>query len=398
MGVLHSMRVRTKEVFSFEYDEKWLKGGQAQVLDPALRLFQGPQYPSAGKENFNLFLDSSPDRWGRVLLKRREAQLAREEKRKQRHLFELDFLLGVYDGHRMGALRFAVEDGPFLDDNRDLAAPPWASLRELEHASLALEQQGVEDDPSYKKWLQLLIAPGRSLGGARPKASVYDADGRLWIAKFPSKDDEVDIGAWESVVHVLAYRAGIIVPDSTRQRFASPHHTFLSRRFDRSASGERIHFSSAMTMLEKSDGDHDSSYLDLAAVIIQHGVEPDRDLEQLWRRIVFSVCVSNVDDHPRNHGFLLEPPGWSLAPAYDMNPVRSGDGLSMNISETDNAQDLELAREVAEHFRIKPRRAGEIIEEVKEVVRSWRTEATAAEISRAEQDTMADAFRVADAD
>jgi serine/threonine-protein kinase HipA len=311
MGLLHATPTRGKEVFSFEYDQAWLSGGQAQIIDPSLRLFQGPQYLPIGRENFGAFLDSSPDRWGRVLLKRREAQLAREQRRKERPLLELDYLLGVYDGHRLGALRFRIADGPFLDDNTELASPPWTSLRELEQASLLLEDKNAEHDPAFSKWLRMLIAPGRSLGGARPKASVLDPQGNLWIAKFPSKNDTDDIGAWEGVLCTLAKRAGIRVTQGLCQRFGSKHHTFLSRRFDRTDKGERIHFASAMTILERQDGEEGASYLDLAEAIIKLGAHPARDLEELWRRIVFFVCVSNVDDHLRNHGFLLEKNGWS---------------------------------------------------------------------------------------
>jgi serine/threonine-protein kinase HipA len=395
MGVLHATPVRAKEVFSFEYDRAWLDAGQKHALDPALRLGPGPQFVAAGRENFGVFLDSSPDRWGRVLMQRREAQLAREEGRKERRLLELDYLLGVYDGHRLGALRYRVADGPFLDDNAELASPPWTSLRKLEQASLQLER--VDDlDPASAKWLRLLVAPGRSLGGARPKASVLDQHGALWIAKFPSDRDTADIGAWESVVTVLAKRAGVHVGENLRQRFGSRHHTFLSKRFDRSRDRKRIHFCSAMTLLDRSDGEEGASYLDLAQVVIRQGGEPTRDLEQLWRRVVFFICVSNVDDHLRNHGFLLGPQGWALAPAYDLNPVADAAGLTLNISETDNALDLALAREVAQYFRIKSQRANAIVAEVVTAVRDWRTEAKLARLSRTEQDQMAPAFRVAE--
>jgi serine/threonine-protein kinase HipA len=396
MGSLHATPSRGKEIFSLEYDRAWLDSGHALELDPALRLHPGPQYAAAGGESFGAFLDSSPDRWGRVLLQRREAQLARTEKRRARTLLELDYLLGVYDGHRLGALRFRFEDGPFLDDNKELASPPWTSLRDLEQASLHLERDDAEHHAAYGKWLRMLVAPGRSLGGARPKASVLDKHQRLWIAKFPSTNDSDDIGAWESVVHALAQKAGVVVAGSQCQRFGkSGHHTFLTRRFDRSASGERIHFTSAMTMLERSDGDAGASYLDLVGVLTQRGAHAPRDLEQLWRRIAFFVCVSNVDDHLRNHGFLLERKGWSLAPAYDMNPVAHGNGLTLNVSETDNAQDLALVLDVAKHFRVKTKRTKEILDEVSTAVRDWRNEAKRAGISRAGQDRMATAFRIA---
>ncbi len=250
IGAMHATPGRGKEVFSFEYDQGWLDSGHAQQLDPSLQLVRGPQYAPVDQANFGVFLDSSPDRWGRVLMQRREAQLAREAKRAERKLLELDYLLGVHDGHRMGALRYRIEGGPFLDDNHELASPPWTSLRELEQASLQLERPGIEKSPSYGKWLRMLLAPGRSLGGARPKASVLDEKKRLWIAKFPSTRDEDDIGAWESVLHSLARRAAITVAEWKHQKLGNAHHTFLSRRFDRGDQLTRIHFASAMTLLQ----------------------------------------------------------------------------------------------------------------------------------------------------
>jgi serine/threonine-protein kinase HipA len=397
MGQLCATSARGKEIFSFEFDDNWLAAEHTTALDPTLRLGPGPQYLADGRENFGIFLDSSPDRWGRVLLQRREAQLARAERRKERRLLELDYLLGVFDGHRLGGLRYRIGTGPFLDDDATLASPPWTSLRELEQASLHFERDVDGDDPHYAKWLRLLIAPGRSLGGARPKASVLDARGQLWLAKFPSDRDESDIGAWESVVAALAKRAGIQTPETLCRRFSSRFHTFLSRRFDRSAEGRRLHFVSSMTLLERRDGEEGASYLDLANVIIQHGARAAPDLEQLWRRVVFSICVSNVDDHLRNHGFLLESHGFRLAPAFDVNPVPLADGLTLNISETDNALDLALARDVAKFFRVDARRADAIIVEVVRAVRLWRGQAKTAGISRAEQERMASAFAIAQA-
>ncbi|HTU58276.1 MAG TPA: HipA domain-containing protein [Polyangiales bacterium] len=397
VGLLHAAASRGREIFSFEYERAWLESEHAQELDPALRLHRGPQHLRDGHDNFGVFLDSSPDRWGRVLLQRREAQLARREQRPEQRLLELDYLLGVFDDHRMGALRYRMGEGAFLDDNTELASPPWTSLRALEEASLQLEDKGSEKNPSYDKWLRMLIAPGRSLGGARPKASVIDNKKRLWMAKFPSRTDDIDIGAWEGVVHTLGLRAGVTLAEARVQRLGSPHHTFLTRRFDRSDQGERIHFASAMTMLQRRDGEEGASYLELAEVLMAQGAHAARDLEQLWRRIVFAMCVSNVDDHLRNHGFLLEPAsGWSLAPAYDLNPVAHGDGLTLNVSETDNAQDLALARDVAKHFRVKAKQAETIIEQVRSAVSCWRDEATRIGIRRSEQDQMASSFRLAE--
>lgn len=398
MGYLHATPLRGKEIFSFTYDNAWLKSKYCHQLDPSLQLFQGVQYAPQTQHNFGVFLDSSPDRWGRFLMNRREAQLAREEGRKERKLLESDYLLGVYDQHRMGALRFCTEpQGPFLDHQKAYASPPWTSLRELEHASIELEKQDSEQNPCYSKWLKMLIFPGGSLGGARPKASVVESNGHPWIAKFPSGQDEFDKGAWEMVIHRLAAHSGVHVADAALRKFNSHHHTFLSKRFDRTNALQRIHFASAMTLLQRSDGDDASvgaSYLELAEFIRQHGAQPSNDLEQLWRRIVFYICVSNVDDHLRNHGFILETQGWRLSPAYDMNPEPHAHGLKLNISESDNSLDLSLANEVAPYFHIKPDKAAKIIQEIVSTVAEWRTAAKTFHLSNSEQEKMSSAFRV----
>lgn len=398
MGVLHSDRLKGKEVFSFEYIDEWLKYGPAQLLDPSLQLYSGLHYLNDVQDNFGIFLDSSPDRWGRILMRRREAAFARNENREEKKLFETDYLLGVYDGHRMGALRFKLEDdGPFLNDNKNMASPPWTSLRELEQISLRLEDDDVIDDPEYLKWLSMLIAPGASLGGARPKASIVDNDGNLWIAKFPSRNDQGDIGGWEIVTYELAILAGINMAESKAQKFSSDYYTFLTKRFDRGNNGQRIHFASAMTILGYKDGqDHadGASYLELVDFIQKNGANVDQDLEQLWRRIVFSICVTNTDDHLRNHGFLLTNDGWVLSPAYDINPVENGSGLKLNISDEDNSLDLNLAMEVSEFFRLSEKRATEIIDEVLNAVANWREVAIKYKISRVEQELKALAFKI----
>lgn len=394
LGRLFAIPTRGRTVFSFSYDLDCLAQAPKATLDPNLQPVPGEQFAPEGRANFGMFLDSSPDRWGRVLMQRREAQLARDHKRPERKLVELDYLLGVFDGHRMGGLRLRIGDGPFLDDNEDLASPPWTSLRDLEHASLALERDDAERNPKYSAWLKMLLAPGRSLGGSRPKASVLDPQLRLWLAKFPSSNDDFDVGGWELVVHALAQAAGVDVSEAKAQRFASRYHTFLTRRFDRKED-KRLHFASAMTLLDREDGDIGASYLELANAIRQNGAHASRDLEQLWRRIVFFMCVSNVDDHLRNHGFILERNGWVLAPAYDMNPVPYGNGLALNVSETDNAQDLDLARSVAVHFGVKNKRSEQIIADVCKVVAGWPTLAKRLKISRAEQERMEPAFKLA---
>lgn len=396
MGYLTVTIVRGKEIFSFEYNHEWLNSDNSFLLDPDLGLYSGSQYAREEKSNFGLFLDSSPDRWGRVLMKRREAVMARIEQRPEQRLQESDFLLGVYDEYRMGAMRFKEDvNGNFLNDNKALAAPPWTSLRELENASLQLEQEELSTDQKTLKWLNMLIAPGSSLGGARPKASVQDKSGDLWIAKFPSKYDEYNIGAWEMITSEIAQLCGIRMSESMVQLFSGRFHTFLSKRFDRTSEKKRIHFASAMTLLGYTDGTdyHDGvSYLELAEFILRNGANVKKDLEELWTRIAFSVCCHNTDDHLRNHGFILTPTGWILSPAYDLNPNPTGTGLKLNISETDNSLNLDLAMEVLPYFRISEQRALEIISAIKSQVSKWNILATMMGIGRLEQDRMKNAF------
>lgn len=400
MGTLYATPARRKEIFSFEYDPLWLKSPYARILDPDLALFTGPQYTNEEKDNFGLFLDSSPDRWGRVLMQRREAQQARIENRPVSPLMESDYLLGVYDAHRMGAMRFRFsEKEPFLDNQTEMSAPPWTKLRDLEYASLQLERQDAENDSDYMKWLKILIAPGGSLGGARPKASVLDKDGHPWIAKFPSRNDEINIGKWEYLLYQLAQTAGIETSQCQIKQFSGSHDTFLTKRFDRTENHERKHFSSAMTLLGKQDGDGGEtgvSYLDLADFLIKNGAQVNKDLEQLWRRIIFYICTSNIDDHLRNHGFLLQEQGWVLAPAYDMNPVATGNGLTLNITQNDNTQDLELVRSVASLFRISRMNTDKIIHQITTSVRGWKKLAEQIKLPTREIDLMANAFRIAD--
>jgi len=398
MGHLAMDRVRGKEVFSFEYDDEWLSGGLAQQLDPELQLFMGKQYLREAKQNFGIFLDSSPDRWGRLLMRRREACYARRDRRAEERLSELDYLLGVYDGQRMGAIRF--QEGArdcYLNSDEQMATPPWTSLRDLEYASLRFEESDFQNNEETLKWLNQLLAPGSSLGGARPKAGVVDEKGRLWIAKFPSRSDQVDTGAWESVVHELARKAGLHVPDALSRTFTSRHHTFLSRRFDRTPSGRRHHFASAMTLLGYTDGANAAtgvSYLEVAEFIMRHGAAPEADLAELWRRLVFNICVSNTDDHLRNHGFILAAKeGWTLSPAYDMNPNPQGDGLTLNITENDNQLDLDVALAVAESFHLDLSHAKKMTGVVRHAVKQWRQVATRQKISKAEQEKMALAFQ-----
>jgi|SRR5450830_40976 len=403
LGFLHSRRTRATELFEFEYDIEALADPQfaGLQLDPSIQLFGGAQYPAAPRDKFGVFDDSSPDRWGRMLMDRRFER----DKRAglipaQARLYESDYLLGVHDLYRVGALRFRLEDEDnFLDDRINVAAPPFTEMRALEQASRALEEDPDNVAAQGQDWLRMLIAPGGSLGGARPKASVADDEGYLHIAKFPSTRDTYDVGGWEMVVNALARGCGLDVASAQARKFASDYHCFMVRRFDRTDTGNRLHFASAMTMTGHSDGEDAStgvSYLELAEVIMRQGAQPDHDLHELWSRIVFNIFVSNTDDHLRNHGFILVPgDGWKLSQAYDMNPAPHADGLKLNITDADNALDLELAREVAAYFRVKLHEADEIIGDFRQVVAQWRILAGNLGLPAREQDRMAEAFRLA---
>lgn len=393
LGRLYVDQGRGSEHYAFEYDESWLTTSRfAYVLDPDLSLYRGRQYP-INKSTFGIFSDSAPDRWGRLLMMRREKFRADRESRKPRKLLDSDFLLGVYDETRMGALRFSLEDGgPFLSDDKETAAPPWATLRSLEEASRQFEK---DENTLEEKWLNQLIRPGSSLGGARPKATVQAVDGSLWIAKFPSRHDDNNTGAWEKVVHDLARMCGLEVPESRLETFSNLGSTFLVKRFDR-VGNRRIHFSSAMTMLGKVDGasaDDGTSYLELVSFLKSNGAAPRKDLVELWKRIVFNMAVSNTDDHLRNHGFLLTDNGWRLSPLYDVNPIPYGEYLALNVSEDDSSISFDLAVETAEYYGITRREAEKMVHQISKVVReNWEKTASGYGINRGAMEKMRPAF------
>ncbi len=394
VGTLRQETPRGREHFSFVYADEWLSSDHAFAIDPDLALYSG-EHHAAGDDNFRTFLDSSPDRWGRTLMQRREAILAREEDRERLRLTELDYLLGVHDTHRMGALRFKeAAQGPFLNDAMELAVPPATSLRELEQAAWHIQDPRNDKDPEVARWLGMLISPGSSLGGARPKASVTVNNDELWIAKFPGREDDYDVAGWEQLTHELAVEAGVIMAPCEARKLGNQYKTFLTRRFDRTAQS-RVHFTSAMTQLGYYDGRADgASYLEIAEFLTRSGGNVTQDLQQLWRRILFNVLVSNTDDHLRNHGFLLTPGGWVLSPAYDVNPNPEGpSGLTLNIDGTSNALDIELVMSVSEYFRLRSREALAVKEEVIAVVATWRHRATRVGLSSVEVDRMELAFQ-----
>jgi serine/threonine-protein kinase HipA len=376
-----------RESATFEYDAAWLNEPRRFALEPALVLSHGPQHTAAGRRLFGAFGDSAPDRWGRLLIQREERRKAREENRAPRTLTEADYLMGVGDIARQGALRFSQsEGGPFLA--AQVQIPPLVRLSALLNAALRITaDRGSDED------LKLLLAPGSSLGGSRPKASIVDRDGSLAIAKFPQHGDLLPVNRWEAVALTLAAKAGISTPEWHIEDFAK-RAVLLLRRFDR-VGEQRIPFLSAMSLLDAEDNDQ-RSYLEIADALRQYGARPEQDCTQLWRRIVLGILISNTDDHLRNHGFLYDAAGgWRLAPAYDLNPVPldiKPRVLTTAIDEIDGTGSLELAFGVAEHFGIKPNAARSIATEVRAAVANWDAAAKALGLSRDEIDRMASAF------
>lgn len=394
VGVLQRPLARTDLPASFEYDAEWLKAGNAFMLDPRLELWSGEQYPPAQTKTFGIFLDSAPDRWGRVLMERREAAASVRQGRPVRALQEIDFLLGVQDLTRAGALRFRYVEGEGFLDDTERSVPPVTNLRELAAISARIEEPGANKLPEYEQWLAILIAPGTSLGGARPKANFMDDD-KLWIAKFPARDDRYDVGAWEYLLHRLARGAKIVVPHSRLESLTDRHRSFCSSRFDR-VEGSRRMFASAMTLLERRDGEDGGSYLDLAQFITDHGARHHvaEDLEQLFRRVVFNVIVGNRDDHLRNHGFIREPTGWRLSPAYDMNPNPFKAEHSLTLDGDSAAPDVATVLKTAELYRLKRSLAEKIVKEVKAAIAKWRQAAAQMSCAREEVLRMKDVFQV----
>lgn len=392
-GRLWARTRKDRETATFEYDKTWLANPQRFALEPALSLGPGPYHTAEGRALFGAIGDSAPDRWGRVLMRRAERRRAQQEKETPRTLQEIDYLLMVDDEARQGALRFArQENGPFLSRHGGTKIPP---LVELPRLLSAAERVAGESDTDED--LRLLLAPGSSLGGARPKASTRDRDGRLAIAKFPNRGDEINVVLWEALALKLAGRAGIEVP-AWRIESVDGRPVLLPRRFDREG-GRRIPFLSAMSMLGAKDNE-ERSYLEFADALRRHGAQAKEDMRALWRRIVFSILISNTDDHLRNHGFVYAGPGgWRLSPAYDMNPVPTDIKprvLTTAINLDDGTASLDLALEVAAYFELNPAEARKIAAETGRAVAAWRTEAAELGLTKAEIERMASAFEHGD--
>ncbi len=389
VGRLWARRARNRESASFEYDADWLNNPARFPLEPALMLGGGPQHTQQGRALFGAFGDSAPDRWGRNLIQRDERRRAQEERRAPRSLGEVDYLLGVGDIARQGALRFKeTPDGPFLASGDAANVPPLIRLGDLLNAAMRIAADADDDSD-----LRLILAPGSSLGGARAKASVLDLNGQLSIAKFPQEDDPYPVMQWEAVALDLAHRAGIEVPIWRLEQVAD-RTALLLRRFDRDGDN-RIPFLSAMSMLGAADNE-DHSYLESVDALRQFGSKPEQDCTQLWRRIVFNILISNTDDHLRNHGFLYDGArGWRLSPAYDMNPTPldvKARVLSLAIDEADDTASLDVALSIARQYGLKPVGAREIVREVQAAVLQWRTSAEAHGLNARDIARMASAF------
>ena len=389
VGRLWTRIRKGRESASFEYDASWLDHPERFALEPALTLAPGPFHTSPEKALFGAIGDSAPDRWGRVLMRRAERRRAEKEGQTPRTLFEADFLLRVDDEARQGALRFADElGGPFLAPAVEMRIPPLVQLPRLLSATERLADEKETDED-----LQVLIVPGSSLGGARPKASVRDHDGCLALAKFPRQQDDVNVVLWEAVALSLAHRAGIAVPEWRVEKIDGKP-VILIHRFDR-AAGQRIPFLSAMSMLGTTDNEM-HSYLEIADALRRYGAAAKEDLAQLWRRIVFNVLISNTDDHLRNHGFLYESHGgWRLSPAYDLNPVPTDIHqrvLSLAIDLGDPTASIELALETAEYYGLETLEATSIAGQVACSISGWRAEAASWKVHAREIERMSSAF------
>jgi serine/threonine-protein kinase HipA len=395
IGELSFESIRGSESYGFQYSSDWLKKHSDLLLGDDINNYPGMQYTMPGKDIFGCFADALPDRWGRMLLNRREQILAKEEKRPVRKLSSFDHLMGIDDFSRMGGFRFKTDpNGGFINRDAALAIPPLTSLRALLQASMEVELSEEKNELPLKKWINQLIQPGSSLGGARPKASIIDENRKLFIAKFPSRNDDYDVGLWEHFAHLLARKAGINAAATGVVPGGEKYHTLLSERFDRTPEGKRIHFASAMTMLGRSDGDNHTNgfgYLDIVDFILRGCTRVDDNLRELYRRVAFNICIGNTDDHFRNHGFLLVAKGWTLSPAYDINPTLN-EYQSLLISSASNESSLEVLLEACGEYMLDRKQGSAIIQEVVAAVKNWKALAGKLQVPKPEMDKFSARF------
>lgn len=397
VGELCYEKLRGSESYAFRFDDNWLKFHAGIKLSEDINNYPGLQYTQPGNDIFGCFSDALPDRWGRTLLKRREQIQASEEKRAVRNLSSFDYLMGIDDFSRMGGFRLKRElDGDFINVSPSLKIPPLTELRQLVLASQEVEKSEENDVLPEKKWIAQLIQPGTSLGGARPKAGVLDDSGNLCIAKFPSRKDDYDTGLWEHFSHLLARKAGIYAAQTKVLGGSGKYHTLLSKRFDRTDEGKRIHFASSMSLIGLRDGDNAQGgygYLNIVDFILQSCCDVEKNLQELYRRVAFNICIGNSDDHFRNHGFLLTPRGWTLSPAYDMNPTLN-EYQSLLINESSNKADIRTLLESCESYMIKKEVAENIIRQVQAAVAGWENLAVLLQIPAREVTMFKDRFKL----
>jgi serine/threonine-protein kinase HipA len=419
VGELGYESLRGSDSYSFKYDNDWLRQYGSLFLSADINNFPGQQYTQPGGDIFGCFSDALPDRWGRMLLNRREQILATEEKRQVHKFSSFDYLMGIDDYSRMGGFRFKEpmeqrepsnslewpsrdrgrrsqkQDGEFINSDSSLRIPPLTDIRALVAASMEIEKSEELNQLPEKKWLLQLVYPGTSLGGARPKAGVMDDAGNLCVAKFPSRNDDYDVGLWEHLSHLLAKEAGVVAAETRVIVTGEQHHALLSKRFDRTAEGRRKHFASAMTLLGLTDGcdaKTGNGYLDIVDFILQNCCNVEQNLRQLYRRVAFNIAIGNSDDHFHNHGFLLTPRGWTLSPAYDMNPTLN-EYQALLINSTTNHADLQVLLDSSEEYMIGKEEAMRIIEEVKAGVRQWKSIAIRLGIAKREMDVFEQVFQ-----
>lgn len=397
VGELCYEKLRGSESYAFRFDDNWLKFHAGIKLSEDINNYPGLQYTQPGNDIFGCFSDALPDRWGRTLLKRREQIQASEEKRAVRNLSSFDYLMGIDDYSRMGGFRLKRElDGDFINVSPSLKIPPLTELRQLVLASQEVEKSEENDVLPEKKWIAQLIQPGTSLGGARPKAGVLDDSGNLCIAKFPSRKDDYDTGLWEHFSHLLARKAGINAAQTKVLGGLGKYHTLLSKRFDRTDEGKRIHFASSMSLIGLRDGDNAQGgygYLNIVDFILQSCCDVEKNLQELYHRVAFNICIGNSDDHFRNHGFLLTPRGWTLSPAYDMNPSLN-EYQSLLINESSNKADIRTLLESCESYMIKKEVAENIIRQVQAAVAGWENLAVLLQIPAREVTMFKDRFKL----
>ena len=395
VGELSMQSIRGKESYSFEFSKDWLKNYGSIQLSDDINNYTGIQYCQQNNEIFGCFADSLPDRWGRTLILRREQILAMEEKHPVRRLTEFDFLTGIDDYTRIGGFRYKIDPtGEFINTSNKLQIPPITEIKELVRASNEIELSEEKNTLPQKKWLFQLIQPGTSLGGARPKATIIDENKHLYIAKFPSRNDLYDVGLWEHLSHLLAKESGLNCSESKVIKAGNKYHTLLSKRFDRTADNKRIHYASAMTMLGLKDGcnaNTGNGYLDIVNYIIKNCCNVDFNLKELYRRVAFNISIGNSDDHFRNHGFLLTPQGWTLSPAFDINPSLSKE-QSLLINSYTAKSDLNILLDSCEEYMLNHNTAKQIIEEVLKGISKWKLLANKINIPQSEQNIFKDRF------